>query len=134
MSAMLQRSYLYFCNVNLCRPTPNLGEPIRGGPPNSWHQMNQQNFGPSPNAAIQGFGGQLLSRSGDAAISLTPVRKSLVIRKPILLLENSIRFIYLFMTYVLKCKYAKIFNYTNFIFKANVILVKVFLKLSKTNS
>lgn len=56
--------------MNLCygysdRPTLNPGEPMLGRiPSNAWHTMSS-NAGPLPNAGIQGFGSQLLPRSGD---------------------------------------------------------------------
>ncbi|KAG5559807.1 hypothetical protein RHGRI_003186 [Rhododendron griersonianum] len=47
------------------RPTLNPGEPMLGRiPSNAWHTMSP-NAGPLPNAGIQGFGSQLLPRSGD---------------------------------------------------------------------
>ncbi|KAI7996212.1 Flowering time control protein FCA [Camellia lanceoleosa] len=54
------------------RPTTNLGEPMHGRiPPNAWHPMSPQNMGPSLNAGMQGFGSQLLPRSGDLAMPST---------------------------------------------------------------
>ncbi|KAI8010828.1 Flowering time control protein FCA [Camellia lanceoleosa] len=54
------------------RPTTNLGEPMHGRiPPNAWHPMSPQNMGPSLNAGIQGFGSQLLPRSGDLVMPST---------------------------------------------------------------
>ncbi|XP_062108828.1 flowering time control protein FCA-like isoform X2 [Humulus lupulus] len=54
------------------RPVPNFGDPIRDrNTSNAWHPMSPPNMGPSPNANIHGFGGQLHSRSGDMALPVT---------------------------------------------------------------
>ncbi|XP_015574743.2 flowering time control protein FCA isoform X2 [Ricinus communis] len=50
------------------RLPPNFGDAVGDRvPPSAWRPMSPQNMGPSPNAAIRGFGSQLIPRPGELA-------------------------------------------------------------------
>lgn len=62
--------------VIFSRPPPDRHEPFRGPNPNSW--PSPQNLGPPSHVGNQGFTNQFPTRSGNMAVSSTPVRTLIV--------------------------------------------------------